>query len=159
MNPHDAEPTKDSLLVRFEESAETRLAAMDRHALALLSADEGRMRELIHTWARDFMSGIRVQADPAEMHPEAMGERIRRARTLRRMTGTELAVALGYAKGQQYINKIELGRVEGLAFGTIGRIAAVLDVDPGWLAYGSGLPPAGIEGIKVRARIPKAVQA
>lgn len=80
------------------------------------------------------MSGTDNHVEPA------IGERIRRLRTGRRMTQDELAAAAGVST--DLIRKLEQGRRHTASVGSLHRIARALDVDLGELFGRDSMPAA-----------------
>jgi len=84
------------------------------------------------------MALSRARAEAPRALPPAggsVGDRIRRAREARGLTGADLARLLGLAKSS--VSMIELGRVE-VHEQRLGRIATVLGVSREWLEGGEG---------------------
>lgn len=73
-----------------------------------------------------------------------LGTRLRAVRLYRRITLTRMAELAGM-KTINFINRVELGRVPNVSCTTIARFAKVLEVDPGWLAFGTGKGPMAID--------------
>lgn len=77
----------------------------------------------------------------SETMSETMSDRIQASRTRRLLTQRELAARAG-------ISRVHLARLETGGFGTrrprretVHALAAALEVDPEWLAFGSKMPP------------------
>ena len=85
---------------------------------------------------RRFNAGMR--------EPATIGQRLKQARTARKLTQNQLAEASGVS--QSDISKLERG--DSNASRGIARLARALDVDALWLELGEGDPPQWADGPK-----------
>lgn len=90
---------------------------------------------------------------------ETIGQRLRYAREMADKKQEHLAAALGVTR--EAISQIERGVVKDPSIGRITALAAVCDVDPSWLAFGTGSPLGGAyrasEGQKVDTELLSAI--
>lgn len=107
------------------------LAALERAYL------KGWDRRAGHVLGGRTTAGWGCATQPPPRGAAHYGERVRWAREARNMGQRELGRALDRSRGA--IRGIEQGCV---ALARIEKIARVLDVDPAWLAFGTGEAPA-----------------
>lgn len=82
---------------------------------------------------------------------ETIGQRLRHAREMADKSQEDLASALGLTR--EAISQIERGQVKDPSVGRITALAALCDVDPSWLAFGTGTPHGGSYGVSERPAI------
>jgi transcriptional regulator with XRE-family HTH domain len=80
-------------------------------------------------------------------------ERIRA--TIAERKTTPRAVSLKAGLSDSMVHKFLTGATTSLTLDTVDKIAAALQVDPAWLAYGEGTPDLATDIAEIVSRIPE----